>query len=81
MHTKPKPISMKLPVYIFLVLMHPKITQKSMNWTTEGVDFNNSFLRGLFACVSYWPNISSNDPGPGPGSKGIDPVFLLFLQR
>ena len=30
---------------------------------------------------AYWPNISANDPDPGSGSKGIDPVFLLFLQR
>ena len=28
----------------------------------------------------YWPNISANDPDPGSGSKGVDPVFLLFLQ-
>ena len=28
-----------------------------------------------------WPNISANDPDPGLGSKGVDPVFLLFLQR
>ena len=27
-----------------------------------------------------WPNISTNDPNPGSGSKGVDPVFLLFLQ-
>ena len=28
-----------------------------------------------------WPNISANDPDPGSGSKGIDPVFLLFLHN
>ena len=26
-------------------------------------------------------NISANDPDPGSGSKGIDPVFLLFSLR
>ena len=31
--------------------------------------------------VCYGPNISANDPDPGSGSKGIDPVFLLYLQR
>ena len=29
----------------------------------------------------HWPNISANDPDPGLGSKGIDPVFLLFFKE
>ena len=27
----------------------------------------------------HWPNISTNNPDPGSGSKRVDPVFLLFL--
>ena len=30
--------------------------------------------------MRYWPNISTNDPDPGSGSKGVDPVFLLFFK-
>ena len=31
--------------------------------------------------IYQWPNIPANDPDPGSGSKGIDPVFLILLQR
>ena len=40
---------------------------------------NRDSQRFNFFKECYWPNISANDPGSG--SKGVDPVFLLFLQR
>ena len=30
--------------------------------------------------AQHWPNISTTDPDPGSGSKGVDPVFLLFFK-